>query len=278
MSQAIGLKDLFKDGSAVRLVILGISSDIGLALGLCWALRGHEVYGTYRKRSEKLAMESGYFKGLYCCDLKDLESIDFCTSRLRDEIGSWDAMLLCPGTMEPIGRFDKCDFDQWTDGVSVNLTAPLRFLQKCLCFRSQYMPTVIFFAGGGSNSAPQNVSSYTLAKIALIKATELLDAEFEDIKFSIVGPGWVETKIHQETLRADDANPIVLNETKRRLASHDFNSMESVLECCDWIIGSPKSVVGGRNFSATHDDFHDGEFSKKLAGDSELLKLRRNGN
>ena len=41
--------------------------------------------------------------------------------------------------------------------------------------------------------------AYTLSKIASIKAVELLDAE-KDTKFTILGPGWVKTKIHKSTI------------------------------------------------------------------------------
>ena len=278
MCRAIGLRGHFNIYFTMNIVILGISSDIGLALGVHWSLRGHNVFGTYRTFSAELAKEANAFNGLYRCDLLDNESIDQCAHQLQNEIVSWDMVVLCPGTMEPIGRFDACDIDQWNAGVSVNLIAPLRFLHKCLPFRKRDTSSVILFAGGGSNSAPLNVSSYTVAKIALIKATELLDAEFTDIKFSIIGPGWVKTKIHQETLRADCVSLASFEETIRRHDTNDFNSMENVLACCDWLVKAPKSIVGGRNFSSVYDNWNDEALCEKLALDRDMFKLRRSGN
>jgi len=262
----------------MNVIILGISSDIGLALALHWARAGYNIYGTYRTLSAKLgaaAAASSSFKSLYRCDLLDQQSIENCVNQLQREGVSWDIVVICPGTMEPIGRFDVCDIDQWSAGIMVNLTAPIRFLHQCLGFRAKGLCSVIFFAGGGSNSAPVNVSSYTIAKVALIKATEILDAEFDDIKFSIIGPGWVRTKIHEETLRAKHVNSVSLDETKRRLHSNDFNTLKNVLACCDWILASPKSIVGGRNFSSVHDNWAEGALNQKLASDVDMFKLRR---
>jgi NAD(P)-dependent dehydrogenase (short-subunit alcohol dehydrogenase family) len=259
----------------MNIILLGISSDIGLALAQHWFECGYNVYGTYRTYSDKLANLAGSFKGIYHCDLLDTLSIDRSVRLIHNEIQSWDLIVICPGTMEPIGRFDVCDIDKWSEGILVNLTAPMRYLHRCLEFRNRNASSVIFFAGGGSNSAPLNVSSYTIAKIALIKATEILDAEFDDIKFSIIGPGWVKTKIHQETLRADYVNELSLEETKRRLNTNEFNSMENVIACCDWLLTSPKSNVGGRNFSSVHDNWKGGALDKQLLSNKNMFKLRR---
>lgn len=264
----------------LNIIILGISSDIGLALATHWAQQGNNVYGTYRRVSDGLAKAARHFKGLYECNLLDDASIDQCIDNLELDGLRWDVIVICPGTMEPLGRFDLCDIDLWRDGLTVNLIAPIRFLHKSLKFRRQGSkePSVLFFAGGGSNSAPVDVSSYTVSKIALIKATELLDAEFADVKFVIVGPGWVRTKIHDETLRAPSASKETLLETKRRLNANDFNSMKNVVACCDWLVDAPKSSVGGRNFSSVHDDWGSATLNEMLVNNSDMYKLRRSGN
>ena len=263
----------------MNIVILGISSDIGLALARHWVRDGHHVFGTYRTCSDELAEAEVNFDGVYVCDLMDNQSIDQCVIELETDGVEWDVMVICPGTMEPIGHFNTCDIDSWSDGITVNFVSPMRFLRRCLRFRRKEtrIASVIFFAGGGSNSAPLGVSSYTISKIALIKATELLDAEFDDVKFSIVGPGWVRTKIHEETLRSKYVEKTSLEETKRRLRTDDFNSMDNVITCCDWLVHAPKSIVGGRNFSSVHDDWGSESLCEKLSCDDDMYKLRRFG-
>ena len=144
--------------------------------------------------------------------------------------------------MQPLGKFGDCDIDEWSRGVEANFTGPLRFLHKSMTVRNMQntQPTVIFFAGGGTNSSPKNVSSYTTSKIALIKAVELLDEEYADTKFTILGPGWINTKIHEEVLNSRFATSESKLETKRRLSQNDFNNMTSVVEFCDWLVQSPK--------------------------------------
>jgi NAD(P)-dependent dehydrogenase (short-subunit alcohol dehydrogenase family) len=143
---------------------------------------------------------------------------------------------------------------------------------------SDLLPTVIFFAGGGTNSAPINFSAYTLSKIALIKAVELLDAEHQGLCFTIIGPGWVKTKIHSETLRAGKASGQAHKETSRRLELGEFTPMSQVIDCCDWLLNSSKDVIGGRNFSVVHDPWGNDYLNKTLRDNPDMYKLRRHGN
>ena len=136
----------------------------------------------------------------------------------------------------------------------------------------------MFFAGGGTNSATVNYSAYTISKIALIKMCELLDAEVKDVRFTILGPGWVGTKIHQATLKAKEDAGANYETTKYKLNSDELTPMNEVLDCCDWLINSPREVISGRNFSAVFDKWGSKELSQELVRDSEMYKLRRHGN
>lgn len=261
-------------------IIIGINSDIGLSIGRHFVSKGMEVFGTYRSRSSELETFSEKLSGMFECNFSSKDSVDKCITALIQRKITWDFLIICPGTMNPIGRFDRCNIDEWEEGLRVNLTMPLRMFHGLYLLRknSQLLPLVVFFSGGGSNSAPINYSSYITSKIGLTKATELLDAEFEDVKFSIIGPGWVKTKIHDETLksRANSVNSAI--ETERRLRENEFNPMPKVLDFFDWLIVSPKKIIGGRNFSIVHDQYLATSLKNRLEENKDLYKLRRHGN
>jgi NAD(P)-dependent dehydrogenase (short-subunit alcohol dehydrogenase family) len=264
----------------ITALIIGVSSDIGLALARHWASSGINVIGSYRTMSDDLLLSESIFERLAYCDFTNKDSISSFIKNITSLDFKWDVLVVCPGTMNPIGPFSNCNIDEWERGIAVNLVAPLRILHGLLGNRnkSKLLPLVIFFAGGGVNSAPVNYSSYTTSKIGLIKAVELLDAEFEDVRFSIIGPGWVQTKIHQETLiaqvRANDA----AEETKRRMDASDFNPMNKVIECVDWLLYAQKKIIGGRNFSVVNDNWGDPSLELSLQTDPNRYKLRRFGN
>jgi NAD(P)-dependent dehydrogenase (short-subunit alcohol dehydrogenase family) len=260
-------------------VIAGITSCIGLAIAEHLLDEGWSVTGTSRRALPESLARKGV--GLVACDFQSAASIDEAAQELLTSTPEWDALIVAPGTMNPIGDFTDVDIDEWGRSLDINFIHQLRLVHRLLGHantRSSTTPTGVFFAGGGTNSAPVAFSSYVLSKVALIKAAELLDAEISDIAFTSVGPGWVRTTIHQETLDADRAPAGVVEETRRRLEADDFVDMKDVVSTIDWLLAQPKDVVGGRNFSVAGDPFAEPGFGDFLSADPSLLKLRRWGN
>jgi NAD(P)-dependent dehydrogenase (short-subunit alcohol dehydrogenase family) len=256
------------------------SSDIGAALASRWLGRGGNVCGTYRQESRAVE-ELGRTASLVRCDLADAGSVALASRRLRDIASGWDALVLCPGTLEPVGPFVDNDFDAWEQSIRVNCTGPLRLVHDLLPVRdrdAEHGPCVLFFSGGGTNGATLSYSAYTAAKITLIKMCELLDGEVPDTRFVVLGTGWVKTKIHEATLRAGAAAGENYWRALEKLAGDDCTPLERVLDCCDWVIGSPRTVVGGRNFSVVHDGWGGETLAERLIAEPAMYKLRRSGN
>ena len=284
MCLGIGLKDRFREVKMSQTrqgIIVSATSDIGLDLSRHFLQKQFKLVGTFRTLSSQLKKLENQFLALIHSDLSDSRSVDECIQKIKHINFAWDFVILCPGTMEPIGKFGSCNIDDWEKSIRINLLSQLRFVHGILPLKqsqSNFLPTVIFFAGGGTNSAPVNFSAYTLSKIALIKAVEILDAEHNDVCFTILGPGWVKTKIHSETIRAGDASGGACRETTRRFESGEFTPMWQVTDCCDWLLQSSKSVVGGRNFSVVYDPWTDDNLVKVLRENPDMYKLRRYGN
>jgi NAD(P)-dependent dehydrogenase (short-subunit alcohol dehydrogenase family) len=264
-----------------KCVIISISSDIGFDMALDWLDKGWRLYGTYRTWTDRLKTLSDKGVELSKLDLCDLESIGQSTEKIF-KWGKWDLLLSGVGAQAPVGNFSSCVFDEWAESVNVNFVEQLRLTHSLLETRNRTNPEgskVLFFAGGGTNNATVNYSAYTISKIALIKMCELLDAEIEDTSFTIVGPGWVKTKIHEATLIAGDAIAgDNYKKTKQKLAGVDCTPMRNVLDCINWLVCQPKEVISGRNFSVVFDKWGSQDLSDLLRKDSNLYKLRRNGN
>jgi len=206
-----------------KAVVISASSDIGAALCRDWSEKGWEVVGTYRSSPPSCLSSSIY------CDLLDPHSIQEAILEIQKKMPSWDVLTCASGTLNPIGRFEEVPFSEWERGIETNLMRPLQILHALLPFRAKQGATVLFFAGAGSNGPAPNYSAYALSKIALIKMCELLDAEMPDVRFVIVGPGWVKTKIHQETLDAKSLAGDNLRLTLDRLKGDTFTSMQDVV-------------------------------------------------
>jgi len=261
-------------------IIIGASSDIGNALCERWLKNGWEVFGTYRIESSAVHEMRNRGVNLVYCDVSDSSSIYDACDKLKKKCPSWDVLVMCPAIQGPLNSFMECNFNEWENSVNINFTNQMRMVHELLPLRrvgTDPEPCVLFFSGGGINEAPLNFSAYILSKIAAIKMCELLDAEIQDASFVVIGPGWVKTKIHSEMLAAGPKAGLNYQRTLEKFQKDDFTPMELVLDCCDWIVNTPKKAVSGRNISVIHDDWGNKEFEKKLNQDHDLLKLRKYG-
>mgnify|MGYP001558311374 FL=1 len=262
-------------------VIISLSSDIGVAMSRRWRGLGWQVYGTYRTKTTAVEQLERQGTRVVSCNLSDVASIRQACADLTAQCPSWDVLVLCPGTQEPVGSFQDCDFDAWEASIHINFTGQLRVVHALLPTARQGghpEPLVLFFAGGGTNNATVSYSAYTVSKIALMKMGELLDAEIPNARFAIVGPGWVNTKIHEATLRAGRAAGANYRRTLETLAGTDCTPVERVLDCCDWILQAKREVVSGRNFAVAFDPWNTEELERLLLADPHMYKLRRFGN
>jgi len=259
-------------------VIISISSDIGMALAVEWKTSNFRVVGTYRdvKAREKLQVLG--IEAFYC----DLASHDSVRTAIKELQGALQndppqRVVLASGMLNPIGKFLDNDFSKWRESLDVNFTAQVEIVQALLP-EAQENAKFMFFAGGGTNSAVERYSAYTISKIASIKMCELLAKEYPEKAFFSLGPGWVNTKIHKETLEAvDDAGENHSRATEI-LGGGKAVPMEFVIQTIDTLMNLPNSLVSGRNFSAAHDPINNKNLRLELEQDDDLYKLRRKGN
>jgi len=261
-----------------RIVIISASSDIGSYLANRYLHSGSEVVGTYRNRTKKVSELESAGVTMLKVDIASPEQIESFAASLRHMGFKWDTLISAAGVLEPIGKFFSLDFDVWERSVLVNSTAQLRILHAIHDSRStSNLCKVIFFSGGGTNSPFDNYSAYCVGKIALIKMTELLDSEYPELQISIIGTGWVNTKIHRQTIEAGTAAGDNLDKTRVFLASKTAvgASLDDVFECVSWCLDSERSALGGRNISLAHDPWREADLPNLLQSDPNMYKLRR---
>ncbi len=261
--------------------MISATSDIAVEMCVRWQERGWNLCGTYFTKGKNYQLLKEKNIPLVACNMADELFIDRAAQEIKKLSPDWDFVVFATGSLAPVGPFEKVDIDQWSSAVQLNFVHQMRMLHRLLAFRGpkSVEKSVIFFAGGGANNAVTGYSSYALSKIALIKAVELLDAEIEDVKFTIIGPGWVKTKIHQATIEAGhELAGENFAKTKQKMESDECVPISSVIDSFEWALAAPKNIVSGRNFSTAFDSWGEEELSRLLAADVNMYKLRRAGN
>jgi NAD(P)-dependent dehydrogenase (short-subunit alcohol dehydrogenase family) len=259
--------------------ILGINSDIGTALAQRYRAQGYTVIGTYRNKNHLNTLLTQPGIRLLHCDIAKKSSVRKCLDKFRKLAQKWDIFISCAGTLEPIGSFFDCDFNRWEESITVNAISQLRFLHGMHPFRRKgRLCQVVFLAGGGTNSPLTNYSAYCTAKIMLIKMCELLDDENRDLNVFIIGPGWVRTKIHNQTLKSRLRSGKNYDRALKFLRSDNPGTpYQDIYDCIHWCIRQGRQAAGGRNFSVVHDRWRNKGLSlaRQLRADTNKFKLRR---
>lgn len=262
--------------------IAAIGSGIGSDLAALYRARGCTVIGTYRTAAHIDALRDQGGIELIQCDVARPDSIAQAAEALRALGKPWDIFIGAVGQLDPIGSFFDCDADQWADSVMNNSVSQLRLLHTIYPHRNtaQLPSKAAFLVGGGINGPFRHYSAYCLAKVMLVKFCELIDDEYPDIHAVAIGTGWVNTRIHQQTLDAAERAGANLERTTEFLKTGATGtSVSDILACMDWCFAQDRSVTGGRNFSVVHDGWRDGgqDLAQTLAQDVGMYKLRRTG-
>jgi len=262
--------------------ILSVSSDIGRALATIYADEGWTVIGTYRNFAGVETLKTHEMIHLLSCDVANPNSIQKMLEEYMALDQPWDMFVSAVGVLDPIGPWLSIDFDSWEKSVAVNSLAQLRVLHGLYpCRRLEKIVHAVFFAGGGTNNPFTNYSAYCLGKIALIKMCELIDDEVSDVNAFIIGPGFMPTKIHQQTIASKESAGEGYNKTvSLRSSLNQCGSYRDLYNYIDWCIAQGKSVAGGRNFALMHDpwQYDEERLVQELRLDPSRYKLRRAGN
>lgn len=263
-------------------VLISITSDIGVALAHRYAQHGYRIVGTYRSTTQLDQLSDISNIQLYPCDIMNRQEIASFIKEYAALDVPWDIFISLPCTPLPLKGFFQCDFDEWAESIHLNAIEQLRILHQLHPYRNIHsVSNVVLFAGGGVNNAVIDFSAYTVSKSMLIKMCEFLDAENKDMNIFIVGPGWTKTKAHLITLANVDQNSCKYRETIDFLNMREGTSMDDIFNCISWLCAQGKEVASGRNFSVVNDQWH-GESSSVLAeelrSDGNMYKLRRHRN
>jgi len=266
-----------KNLKSKNILIAGVTSGIGEELAELYLNDGAQVSGTHRIKSDTKKLNSDI--QYHYLNMSDASSLESLCGHFEATGYQWDVLILSIGTLEPIGSFLSTNFTQWKESYEVNYFGQLELLHAIHKFHSPDA-TVAFFTGGAPNGVLDKYSSYSVAKIGLTKMVEYLDYEDSSAKYVIIGPGWVKTKIHEQTLNASDEAGKNLERTEEFIEKGgEGTPMIDIYNCINWLVSKPKDIVGGRNFAVVWDNWGVRSGSEKLieqlSNDSDLYKLRR---
>lgn len=226
----------------MKICILGISGGIGFALATRFQAQGHEVSGTLRDARKWIAGDQVILPHLVNCDFADRASIADAAMALPQ----WDVLIVASGTMVPVRDFWSANSDEWEMTTQINAMGPLRLLRMIYPKR---LPdaAVCFLAGPNPLSHAPKFSAYHASKALLHDAMKGLDAETKDVRFFMIAPGIVNTKIHRQS---DDHRGVYDGKL-------ECTPPQDIFDCLNWCLSKSKKTIGGQIVHVVHDHWRD---------------------
>ncbi len=211
-------------------------------------------------------------------DVTSAGDVDRLLSAAR-ELGRLDGLIHAAGIYGPIGSVVKVDPEEWFDAIRVNLLGSFLVARgACRVMTEQGNGgSIVLMSGGGAATPFPNYTAYACGKVAVVRLAETLAQEVAPtgIRVNAIAPGFVATRLHQQTLEAGTGLAGEFMETTKQQLAKGGVPPTVAARTCAFLLSEKASGITGRFVAAPYDGWeqwpdHLGEISG-----SDLFTLRR---
>jgi 3-oxoacyl-[acyl-carrier protein] reductase len=186
-----------------RAVVTGASRGLGMIIAKALVENGTSVLMVSRneerlkKSFEELSSETGRKELLSykSVDVSDYSKVQNAFSGL----GKIDVLVNCAGILGPVGPLEENPIEDWKKTIEVNLIGTVNCCKAAIpLLKKNSRGKIINFGGGGSAYARKYHSAYGCSKCAVVRFTETIAMEFENIDVNVIAPGAHNTDMWKE--------------------------------------------------------------------------------
>ncbi|HXE72123.1 MAG TPA: SDR family oxidoreductase [Candidatus Nitrosotenuis sp.] len=264
-------------------VVTGGSLGVGRAIALEAAGRGARVVlaarheGPLRDCLRDLPPVSGGEHLWQVVDVADPASVEAFATWCGQRLERLDGLINSAGVYGPIGRLEDISVEEFLKALRVNLVGTVHMTQVLLpLLRRSRRGKVVNLSGGGAASPFPRYSAYACSKVAVARFTENLAHEYPELDVNCLAPGFVVTRLHQETLAAgpERAGQAFFEKTRQEVAGGGVPARRAAELAC-FLLSPQSDGISGRFLAAPWDPWEDPGFQERLRREPHLATLRR---
>lgn len=266
-----------------KIIITGGSMGIGLAIAKKCAEEGAQLMLVSRhsydlEKAVKMINGNEGNHSYYTLDVSKPQKVREFAVEIEKELNFIDGLVNCAGIYGPIGKIDEISPKEFTNAININLLGTFFMCHYFIpLLKKTRRGKIINYSGGGAASPFPNYSAYAVSKIGIVRLTENMALEFksDDIDINAVAPGFVVTRLHQDTIKAGKkAGGNFLKKTLDQIekggTSPDVSARLTV-----FLLSQESDGITGRFISAPWDPWMDEDFLERLKEDKDFATLRR---
>ena len=211
-------------------------------------------------------------------DVTDGTQVEGFVAAALDRFANIDILVNNAAIYGPIGPAWENDARHWEQTLAVNLLGPVRVCRAVVPAMIRVRRGKIINLSGGGAAAPfARFSAYAASKAAVVRFTETLAVELAEynVQVNAVAPGFVGTRIHQQTLEAGErAGLDFLRKTQDVLANGPADATAAAALVA--FLGSERSLkITGRFIHAVWDGWPNFPSHVHEIDSGDLYTLRR---
>jgi NAD(P)-dependent dehydrogenase (short-subunit alcohol dehydrogenase family) len=267
-----------------NIFITGGSMGIGLATArICLEQKGNVLICARNGNDIKRAVESLKQEGHQnilgrVADVTKEEEIDAALNELEASFGPLSATIHAAGVYGAIGPITEVNPQEWFDAIKINLFGSFLVARhSCQRLKNHGGGRLVLFSGGGAAGPFPNFTSYACSKAAVARLAETIAQEMNphNIEVNCLGPGFVITRLHQQTLLANEmAGKEFVEKTKAEIAKGGVPA-EVGASAAAFLISDEAKGITGKFIAAPYDSWKDFPQKIKELKESDIFTLRR---
>lgn len=265
------------------IVVTGGSMGIGLACARAALAAGARVMLCARgadalagARDELVREASPEMVATATVDVGDERSVDALFRAFEGRFGRCHGVIHAAGVYGPIGPITELDPAAWWDALRINLFGTF-LVARAAAQRMQPAGggRIVLFSGGGASTPFPNYTAYASSKVAVVRFTETIAQELGPaIEVNCVAPGFVVTRLHEQTLAAAGLAGGFLEKTRAEMEKGGVPA-EVGAEAAVFLVSDAAAGITGKFVAAPYDGYR--AWPERLAElrETDVFTLRR---
>ena len=195
------------------------------------------------------------------------------------DLGGLDGLVHCAAVLGPIGPVVGVEPDSWWEAVRVNLFGTF-LIARAACRRMLARGThgsVVLLSGGGAATPFPRYTAYACGKVGVVRFTETLALEMAEhgVRVNCLAPGFVATRLHEQTVAAGAAAAGSNWETTVARLKDGAVPASVAARTAAFLLSPGSQGITGRFVAAPYDGWQHWPERLEQIRDSDLFTLRR---
>lgn len=190
------------------------------------------------------------------------------------QLGELQGLVCAAAVTAPIGAIGTYEPADFRRTLEINVLGTLLAIHHCLPAIRTGGGSIVTFGGGGATGPRPRFDAYAASKAAVARLSENLAETIAPVPINCVAPGFVATRLQEQTLAAGPelAGRAYYERTRGEIEQGGFPPSEAGELVALLLSGVPFS---GKLISAQWDPWRDPSFHDRLAADPSFATLRR---